>query len=127
MFPVSGRALARQALSAVAFLALTAQAFCAATPAPAQTNVVHGEGCVQAGVEAHCLVLRDLKTGHSYDLLFKAERPPVGMGIEFTGVLHPGPTACMQGAAVDVTQWTHKASIKCSPGQAGKSSKPAAH
>lgn len=124
MLVLSGKILAGQALSALAFLALATPAFCAA--APGQANAVHGEGCVQAGVEAHCLVLRDLKTGHFYDLLFKAERPPVGIGIEFTGVLHPGPTACMQGTAVEVTAWTHKTSIKCVPGQAGKGAqKPA--
>ncbi len=89
-------------------------------PKKPEQKEIHGEGCVKAGVQAHCIVLRDLKTGHLYDLLFKGDRPPVGLGIEFTGVLHHGATACMQGTPVDVTKWAHKASIKCAPGQAGK-------
>lgn len=89
-------------------------------PQPPPKNVIRGEGCVQAGVQPHCLVLRDVKTGHLYNLLFKLDRPPVGMGIEFNGVLRPGPNVCMQGTAVDVGEWDHKGSIKCAPGQAGK-------
>jgi hypothetical protein len=85
-----------------------------------EVKPIHGEGCVAAGVEARCLVVRDLKTGHLYGLLFKEAPPPVGLGIEFTGVPHTGPTHCMQGIPVDVTSWSHKASIKCAPGQAGR-------
>lgn len=94
----------------------------AGATAPQQTKeAVHGEGCVAAGVAPHCLVLRDLKTGHLYDLLFKTtSRPPVGLGIQFTGVPHSAPSACMQGTAVEVTAWVHKDSIQCTPGQAGK-------
>ncbi len=80
---------------------------------------IRGEGCVAAGIHAHCVVLRDLKTGHLYDLQFKGDQPPVGLGIEFTGVLLHGPTVCMQGTPVDVSRWAHKASIKCTPGEAG--------
>lgn len=134
MFPAPLRFLA---VSALALIALGGPAHGAQqppkkSPEPPQKNpqpqpktVMHAEGCVQAGVEARCLVLTDLKSGHLYSLLFKADRPPVGLGIEFSGVLHPGPTACMQGTAVEVTSWAHKASIKCSPGQAGKRGRPA--
>jgi hypothetical protein len=135
MFLPPGRFLA---ISVLAFLALGVPAPAAPppqknpeppqkNPQPPPKNLVHGEGCVQAGLEAHCLVLRDVKTGHLYDLMFKADRPPIGLGIEFTGVLHPGPTACMQGTAVDVATWAHKASVKCAPGQAGKHGRTAAH
>ncbi|HEX8713810.1 MAG TPA: hypothetical protein VF730_18190 [Terracidiphilus sp.] len=112
-------AFIRVAAPALTFLFLLSPVFATEAPQPTK-DTVHAEGCVAAGVEAHCLVLRDLKSGHLYDLLFPAARPPVGLGIEFTGILHSGPTPCMQGIAVEVTTWTHKASIKCVPGQAGK-------
>lgn len=80
---------------------------------------IHGEGCVVAGIQPHCIVLRDQKSGHLYDLQFKGDRPPAGLGIEFTGVPHQGATACMQGTPVDVSNWARKASLKCVPGQAG--------
>jgi hypothetical protein len=97
-----------------------AVALAAAAPKTEAKKQIHGEGCVQTGVQPHCLVLRDLKSGHLYDLLFKGVRPPAGLGIEFTGVLHTGPSNCMQGIPIDVTVWAHKASLKCAPGQAGK-------
>lgn len=118
-------AFIRRVAPAVAFLALTS-AYGALAPQPPK-SAIHGEGCVQAGVEPHCLVLRDLKTGHLYNLLLQSERPPVGLGIEFTGVLRPGPSTCMQGTAVEVTNWAHKASLKCAPGQAGKPSRANPH
>lgn len=124
MFPTLMKAFGKEAVLALVFLALIAPMPALAAQQPAQKNAVQGQGCVQAGVEAHCLVLRDLKTGHLYDLLFKTDRPPIGLGIEFTGVLHPGPTACMQGIAVEVTTWSHKTSIKCTPGQAEKGGPP---
>lgn len=124
MFPELLNAPGKQAILALAFLAVLAPGRVRAAPQPPPKNAVHGEGCVQPGVAAHCLVLRDIKTGHLFDLIFKAERPPVGLGIEFAGVLHAGPTACMQGTAVEVTSWAHKASIRCVPGQAGKRDRP---
>jgi hypothetical protein len=87
---------------------------------PPQAKAVRGEGCVRAGIEPRCLVVKDMKTGNVYDLLIQGARPPVGLGIEFTGVMHAGPTACMQGIALDVTNWARKDSLKCTPGQAGK-------
>lgn len=130
MFPAPWRFLA---VSALAFLVLGVPGRAAQqppkpppqqppekNPQPPPKNVIRGEGCVQAGVQAHCLVLRDVRTGHLYNLLFKVDPPPAGLGIEFNGVAHPGPNTCMQGTAVDVATWAHKASIKCAPGQAGK-------
>jgi len=99
----------------VILLAATAAARPVKEPKP-----VHGEGCVQAGVEARCLIVRDMRTGTLYDLLFKDARPPVGLGIEFTGVPHEGPTSCMQGVALDVTSWARKETLKCAPGQANR-------
>jgi hypothetical protein len=119
MLPEPMKSLVRQAGPALALLIGVMPALAATAP-QAPAKAVHAEGCVQAGVEPRCLVLRDIKTGHLYDLIFKMAPPPVGLGIEFTGVLHSGPTHCMQGIAVEVTAWANQASIKCTPGQAGK-------
>jgi hypothetical protein len=123
MFFAQIKSLLRPSIRALAFLALTlpvsAQRVHPA-PQPPPKNAVRAEGCVRAGVEPRCILLRDVKTGHLYNLLFKAAPPPVGLGIEFTGVLHSGPTHCMQGTAVEVLSWAHKASIQCAPGQAGE-------
>ena len=108
------------ALAAAVVLAVPQQPPKIKPPEPKKPeNQIHGEGCVVAGVQPHCIVLRDQKSGHLYDLQFKGDRPPAGLGIAFTGVPHPGPTGCMQGTPVDVTNWERKASLKCVPGQAG--------
>ena len=124
MFHELLKACGKQAILALVFLAVLDAGQVRAAPQSPSKSAVHGEGCVQAGVQAHCLILRDIKTGHLYDLIFKAERPPVGLGIEFAGVVRAGPSACMQGTAVEVTSWAHKASIRCVPGQAGKRDRP---
>ncbi|MGH9600557.1 MAG: hypothetical protein ACRD27_11890 [Terracidiphilus sp.] len=106
-----------------AILAIAAMVFAAAAAGacPAQQpKPVHGEGCVQAGVEAYCLVLKDLKSGTLYDLLIKGARPPVGLGIEFTGIPRAVMTTCMQGTPLEVTNWARKDSLKCAPGEASK-------
>ncbi len=75
--------------------------------APARAKAVTATGCVEAGVEASCLVLTDNKTKTVYNLYFRGrKKPSVGTAIRFTGREHPGPTICQQGQAVDVTKWT---------------------
>src|SRR5271157_3272161 len=88
-------------------------------PAP-EPKQVRAEGCVEAGVEMRCLVLKDVKSGKLYNLLVKEPRPNIGDGIEFTGVPFDGVTYCMQGIAVKVTDWAHKDSLQCSRGEAPK-------
>ena len=102
-------------LLAVMAIAGAAAALLAA-PAP-KPKEIHGMGCVEAGVEAHCLVLKDIKSGMIFNLLVKQPRPAVGEGIEFTGVRHEGPTVCMQGAAIAVTSWIRKETLKCAQPQ----------
>ncbi|MFZ0302994.1 MAG: hypothetical protein WAL75_09920 [Terracidiphilus sp.] len=98
---------------AVVCLALSMYTF-AQKPTPKTAPVpVHGQGCVASGVEAGCLVVRDSNSGTLYNLLISGARPKVGEGVEFTGVPHEGPTMCMQGTPVNVTQWSDKDSIKC--------------
>jgi hypothetical protein len=89
--------------------------------APAsQPKTLHAEGCVVAGVENRCLLVKDLKTGVLLNVLIKDPKPKIGDGIEFTAVPHDGPTVCMQGAAVEVTAWSKKDSLKCSQSGAHK-------
>ena len=107
----------------VCFLTAMAMAASAATatarPAP-ESNPVTGHGCVAAGVEAKCLVVKDLKSGVLYNLLIKGMQPAVGTGIEFTGVPYDGMTVCMQGTALSVTKWSRMDSLKCVPGPTQK-------
>jgi hypothetical protein len=99
-------------LTAVAMAASAATA--AAGRAP-ESKPVTGQGCVEAGVEAKCLVVKDLKSGVLFDLLIKGTQPAVGTGIEFTGVPYDGMTVCMQGAPLTVTKWVPIDSLKCVP------------
>jgi hypothetical protein len=97
---------------AVLTMLAVAAATAAAGPEP-KAKEVRAVGCVEAGVEANCLVLRDLKSGELFNLLVKEPRPAIGDGIEFTAVPFDGMTYCMQGTAVKVTAWTRKAQVKC--------------
>ena len=74
----------------------------------------YAAGCVQAGVEAGCLVLS--KNNTVYNLFFKGKKPAVGSAIRFTGTPHEGPTSCMQGEAIDVKTWT-PIKMKCGAGE----------
>lgn len=78
---------------------------------------VRAEGCVEQGVEAGCLIVKDAKSGRLYNVMIKGRRPAVGEGIEFVGVKHDGPTSCMQGSAFDVVKWARKSSLKCTQGE----------
>jgi hypothetical protein len=90
-----------------------------AAPAPEATEV-RVRGCVEAGVEASCLIVKDVKSGKLYHVMFKESRPAIGTGIEFTGEPFDGVSACMQGANVTVTKWARSDSLKCTKGEAPK-------
>lgn len=109
----------RVLLAIVAMTLAVAAAASGAGPTP-EPKQVTAEGCVEAGVEMRCLVLKDMKSGKLYNLLVKEPRPNVGDGIEFTGVPFDGVTYCMQGIAMKVTDWKRKESLKCSQGEAPK-------
>jgi hypothetical protein len=74
---------------------------------------IHGEGCVEAGVDARCLIVRDVRAGKLYNIVVGDPKPTPGEGIEFTGTLHQGASVCMQGAAIEVERWARKETIKC--------------
>ncbi len=80
-----------------------------------QPTPVRGQGCVQAGAEARCLMVKDLRSGVLYSLFVKGARPRIGVGIDFTGVPHDGPTDCMRGIALDVIRWARNNAIQCTP------------
>ncbi len=104
-----------------AAMALTAAAATATAGQTPEAKPVHGQGCVEAGVETRCLVVKDVKSGILYNLLIKGARPDIGIGIEFTGVPFNGMSYCMQGTLLEVTKWTRDTSLKCpAPAQAPK-------
>jgi hypothetical protein len=80
---------------------------------PPAAQTISGSGCVQAGVEAGCLVLHDAKTNTLYNLYFSGARPAIGTGIHFEGTKHNGPTTCMQGEPVKVSNWS-RIEMSCS-------------
>jgi len=101
-------------------MALVASAATATAGQAANSKPVQAQGCVEAGVESGCLVVKDVKSGVLYNLLIKGKRPAVGAGIEFTGTPFEGMTICMQGVALQVTSWKRADSLKCVRGQAPK-------
>lgn len=105
---------------ALAMLFVTGCALNGFAAAPENPPPVRGQGCVTGGAEARCLLVRDLKTGKLFNLIFKGIQPALGEGIEFEAQPHQGPTTCMQGTAIDVTGWVHKDTLKCKPGAARK-------
>lgn len=92
----------------------------AAAAAAQQPKPVKGQGCVTAGVENSCLVVKDVKTGVLYNLIFKGTKPAAGTGIEFTGIPRDMMTTCMQGTPLEVSSWSRVETLKCSSNQAPK-------
>ena len=68
-------------------------------------KTVSAAGCVEAGVEAGCLVLKEGKTNTLYNLYFTGKAPDIDTAISFDGELRGGVTHCMQGTPVTVTKW----------------------
>ena len=91
----------------VGFLCLlaTAPTYSQDAQAGEAKKTVSARGCVRAGVEAGCLVLKDGKTNTLYNLYFTGKAPDVDTMISFDGELRGGVTHCMQGTAVTVTNW----------------------
>ncbi len=94
--------------------------FVTAAAAAQETKPVKGQGCVAAGVEASCLVVKDVNTGVLYNLIFKGAKPEAGTGIEFTGVPSDMMTTCMQGKPLEVSSWSRVDALKCPSSPAPK-------
>lgn len=108
----------RTLLAAIAAAALALGSL-ASLSAQRQRPQFRGEGCVAPGVEASCLLVRDVKTDSVYILFIRGIQPAIGTGIDFVGVPHRGVTTCTQGKAVDVLNWARK-DLKCLQGTAPK-------
>ena len=84
-----------------------------ASAAPPQANQIKGKGCVQAGVEAGCLVVKDAQSGKLFNLLIKVAKPAIGAGIDFVGAPSSGANTCMQGTPVQIQTWSNDESLQC--------------
>ncbi len=89
-------------------------AMAAETPTQKQKEV-HGQGCVEPGIETRCLLLKDIKTARVYNLIIKGLQPALGQGIEFVAIPHNGPTTCMQGIPLEVIAWQRTDQLNCRP------------
>jgi hypothetical protein len=101
-------------VSAVVSLALAAAAASTLAAPPTAAKQVKGTGCVQAGVEAGCLVVKDAASGDFYSLIIKGAKPAIGIGIDFVGAPISGATTCMQGIPVQISSWSHNEGLQCS-------------
>lgn len=90
----------------VFILLLSAQTKTERPATPSSPGTISASGCVEGGVEAGCLVLRETETKTLYNLLFAGKKPVIGTVIHFTGKKHDGPTTCMQGEPVHVEEWS---------------------
>jgi opacity protein-like surface antigen len=105
---------------AAALLVFAGVASAAGAPPPPDANQVKGKGCVQAGVEAGCLVVKDSQNGKLFSLLIKGAKPAIGAGIDFAGAPFSGMTTCTQGPPIQIQTWSHNETLQCSRGK-GKS------
>ena len=101
----------------VLFLAGLAVAQQPSPTQPIASPPIRGSGCVTKAIESSCLVLTDTKTGQVYNLLFADHPPAEGTAIKFKATEHQGMTTCMQGKAVNVTQWKPWKNVKCAKEQ----------
>jgi hypothetical protein len=68
-------------------------------------------GCVAAGVEAKCLVLRTM-TGKTYDITAAKPAPAPGTYGTIDGTLKTGGvTTCQQGPAINPATWTETSKV----------------
>jgi hypothetical protein len=93
------------ALFILIFLSMALAAQTSQQPVERFGKPIAGAGCVQAGVESGCLLLKDAKTKTLYNLFFKGNKPTSGDAIQFTGTANAGVNTCMQGKSVDVKEW----------------------
>jgi hypothetical protein len=93
------------ALLVIMFLSLAVVAQTAQQPIQPAAKPIAGAGCVEAGVETGCLLLKDTKSKTLYNLFFTGNKPTLGAAIQFTGIAKVGVNTCMQGKPADVKEW----------------------
>ena len=99
-------------MSTFVLYVVTSAALAADPPKSGAPNTLTGAGCVSKGVEAGCLILKDMNQKTVYNVFFKGKKPGIDTAISFQGQVHSGMTMCMQGTAVDVTKW-HQVKLHC--------------
>ena len=107
----------KRVLLALAAMTLAGAAGLAVAGSAQDSKEVRAKDCVEPGVEARCLMVKDVKSGKLYNVFIKEPRPAIGDGIEFSAVPYDGATYCMQGIAVQVIGWKRKDGLKCSQGE----------
>jgi len=93
------------ALFMLIFLSMALAAQSSQQPVERLGKPITGAGCVQAGVETGCLLVKDAKTKTLYNLFFNGNKPASGDAIQFTGTANAGVNTCMQGKSVHVKEW----------------------
>ena len=68
-----------------------------------QTGSVQFYGCVTAGTEPGCLMVRS--GGVTYDVTSASPSPSINMGMIGDGTLLNGPTTCQEGVALTNIHW----------------------
>jgi len=115
LYNMQRRTPMKRVLLALAAMTLAGAAGLAVAGSAQDSKEVRAKDCVEPGVEARCLMVKDVKSGKLYNVFIKEPRPAIGDGIEFTAVPYDGVTYCMQGIPVQVTRWERKNDLKCSP------------
>ena len=98
---------------AVASLALAASSIVAGAAQPSSEKHIKAQGCVKPGAENDCVVVEDAASGKLYSLVIAGLKPSVGAGIDFSGTLFSGASACTQGTPVRVSNWTNNEALQC--------------
>ncbi len=97
---------------------------------PAQQTAKQAEtvtvlGCVSPGVEANCLVIKDGKSGKTYDITSAKPRPgPSQMAVQLRGTVSSGASICMQGVILENITWT-STNTRCDSADGGVKASPA--
>lgn len=92
-----------------AFVILLLMSSGALNPAHAAGETVHILGCVVPGEEAGCLIIKDRKTGESYQINSANPRPDPAQNlvVDLKGQIFRGVDICMQGPILKEVIWSY--------------------
>ncbi len=81
----------------------------AGTPSNAAGQTVHILGCVSPGVEIGCLMIKDHKTGKTYQINSANPRPDPAQNlvVDLKGQIFHGVDFCMQGPILTEITWNY--------------------
>jgi hypothetical protein len=85
-------------------------------PAQAAAQTVRVLGCVRQGVEMGCLIIKDRKTGKTYQINAASPKPDPGqnLAVMLTGKVAPGADFCQQGLILTAIAWNYT-KMRCPP------------